>query len=352
MVTVKRITVSMVVLMLAVAVFASLARGATTGILAPGAKWEEVSRVGLETSEGVVADRNGMVYIADISRAPVAEGYYPCGTIWRYDPRTGITDKFMQPSGVANGLHFDRNGDMIIAQSSGVYCAGRRIIKRSMRTGAVSIVAEFYQGKHLVGGNDVTSDAAGRIYFTDARFRGNEPMELPNAIYRVDPDGKITQLSTDILRGNGIEVSADSKRLYVAVTIFPDLTVNPNGPEKDAFGITRGGVVVYDLDDSGNISNGRLIYRDDTCGGDSMGMDTDGNLYATFHNSNPADPKGYIVVIDPQGNVIERITVPKGSLPTNVGFGRGTDDNSLYLTTLVQWRLYRIQTVRRGLYWD
>jgi gluconolactonase len=350
MATLKRMMVLMVVLEMAVAVSAPLARA--DGILAPGAKWEEISRVGLETSEGVIADRNGMVYVSDLSRAATVGGNYPCGTIWRYDPRTGITDKFMQPSGVANGLHIDRNGDLIIAQSSGAFCAERRVIRRSLRTGAYSVVAEYYQGKHLVGGNDVTSDAAGRIYFTDARFRGNEPMELPNAIYRVDPDGKITQLSTEVLRGNGIEVSPDSKRLYVGVTVFPDLTTNPNGPEKDAFGITRGGVVGYDLDDSGNISNGRLIYRDDVCGADSMGMDKDGNLYASFHNSNPANPVGYVVVIDPQGNVIEKITVPQGTLPTNVSFGRGTDDNSLYLTTLVQWRLYRIRTVRRGLYWD
>jgi gluconolactonase len=127
---------------------------------------------------------------------------------------------------------------------------------------------------------------------------------------------------------------------------------NPNGPEKDAFGITAGGVVAYDLDASGNISNGRLIYRDDTLFGDSMAMDLDGNLYVTMHNSNPKDPKGTIVVLDPEGRVIERITPPERSLPTNLGFGRGTDDNSLYLTNLGEWRLWRIQTVRRGLYWD
>ena len=352
MVALKRKMVSMVVLMMAVAVFTSLAGAASTGILAPGAKWEEISHIGLASSEGVVADRNGMVYASDLSRAPVDKGYYPCGTIWRYDPRTGIIDKFMQPSGVANGLHFDRNGDMIIAQSSGVFCAERRVIRRSMRTGAIAVVADSYQGKRLIGTNDVTSDAAGRIYFTDARYTDKGPIELPNAIYRVDPDGKITQISTDIYRPNGIEVSPDDRRLYVAATNNPGLEKNPNGPEKDAFGITGGGVVMYDLDSSGNISNGRLIYRDDTIFGDSMAMDTDGNLYVTMHNSNPGDPKGYVVVLDPEGRVIEKITVPERSLPTNLGFGRGTDDNSLYLTNLGQWRLWRIQTVRLGLYRD
>ena len=89
MVALKRMMVLMGVLVMAVTVFASLAGGATTGILAPGAQWEEVSRVGLASSEGVVADRNGMVYVSDISRTPDSKGYYPCGTIWRYDPGPG-----------------------------------------------------------------------------------------------------------------------------------------------------------------------------------------------------------------------------------------------------------------------
>jgi len=109
---------------------------------------------------------------------------------------------------------------------------------------------------------------------------------------------------------------------------------------------------MYDLDANGNVSNGRVIYRDDGINGDGMAMDTDGNLYVTMHNANPKDPKGYIVVLDPKGVFIEKMAVPERSLPSNLGFGRGADASSLYLTNLVQWRLWRIQTVRRGLYWD
>ena len=63
------------------------------------------------------------------------------------------------------------------------------------------MLANSYQGKRLTGPNDVTSDARGRIYFTDARYFGDESIELPDAVYRIDPDGKITQLATDILAG-------------------------------------------------------------------------------------------------------------------------------------------------------
>jgi sugar lactone lactonase YvrE len=66
------------------------------------------SRAGLFTSEGVVAARNGMIYAADITRPEAIKQNNPGGTIYRYDPSTGVTSKFMEPSGMANGLHIDR----------------------------------------------------------------------------------------------------------------------------------------------------------------------------------------------------------------------------------------------------
>jgi sugar lactone lactonase YvrE len=54
---------------------------------------------------------------------------------------------------------------------------------------------------------------------------------LPNAIYRADPDGSVVQLSTDIYRPNGIEVSPDGRRLYVSASNLPARLVrNPLGP--------------------------------------------------------------------------------------------------------------------------
>ena len=94
-------------------------------------------------------------------------------------------------------------------------------MRHNLKTGETTVVADSYQGKQLVSTNDLTSDAQGRIYFTDARYGGNEPFALPNAIYRVDPNGRITQLASDILRPNGIEVSPDGKHLYVSASNTP-----------------------------------------------------------------------------------------------------------------------------------
>jgi gluconolactonase len=320
------------------------------GVVAPETQWEEVSRAGVAYAEGVVAAKDGSIYVSDVTRTGLVRENNPRGTIYRLDPATGLTSKYLEPSGMSIGLHVDKNGDLIIAQEADT--GGRAILRRNLATGKTDIVANAYRGRRLNSPNDVTSDARGRIYFTDARYGSFEPMELPNAVYRVDPDGTIVQLSTDILRPNGIEVSPDGKRLYVSASNTPRLAPNPNGPAKDRFGITMGGVAVYDLDAEGNIANGRVFYRRDDLLADGMAMDSDGNLYVAMHNANPRDPKGDIVALDPGGALLAQLPLPAAVLPTNLGFGRGADAGMLYMTTAMPWRLYRIKTLRRGHYFE
>ncbi len=321
------------------------------GVLAPGAQWQEVSRSGILFAEGVVADKNGKIYATDLTRTFLIKENNPGGTIYRYDPVTGVTSKLMEPSGMANGLHVDKNGDLLIAQGDDT--GGRAVIRRNLATGEMRMLANTYRGKRLNGPNDLTSDAKGRIYFTDARYApGKEAFELPNSVYRIDPDGSITELETGLFRPNGIEVSPDGKRLYVATTNYTRLPINPLGPKTDRFGLPAGGVAMFDLDAAGNIANGRLVFRDDELAVDGMTMDTDGNLYIATHNANPKEPKSGITVLDPSGKIIERITNPPGALSTNVGFGRGDEAGVLYMSSALPWRLYRIRTVRTGHYFN
>ena len=233
---------------------------ATQGIVAPGAQWEEVSRAGRVFGEGAVAAKDGRIYASDITPTAAIKENNPGGTIWRYDPATGQTEKYMEPSGQSNGLHVDKNGDLIIVQ--GADGGGRSVLRRNLSTGATTVLAGGYQGKKFNSLNDVTSDARGRIYFTDPRFFGSEPLELPNTAYRVDPDGRITDLKPGLERPNGIEVSPDGRTLYIATTNGPNYQKNPHGPARDAFlGDTDGGVVAFDLDADGNSANGRVIFR-------------------------------------------------------------------------------------------
>jgi gluconolactonase len=325
--------------------------GCAVGIVAPDAKWEEVSRAGMAFGEGVVAAKDGRIYASDITPTFAIKQNNPGGIIWRYDPASGRSERYLQPSGQSNGLHVGKDGQMLIAQMADG--GGRALIRRNLATGVTSMVTGAFQGKQYNSLNDVTSDAQGRIYFTDPRFFGNEPMELPNAVYRVDPNGVVTALPAGLERPNGIEVSPDGRTLYVSTSNLPRYAKNPHGPAKDAFGIEGGGVVAYDLDEKGNISKGRVIFRSGTeVVTDGMALDTDGNVYIAMHNGNPKAPKSDIAVITPSGEVLARIPLPNNALSTNLGFGRGADANSLYANSALPWRLWRIKTVRRGFYFE
>jgi len=322
----------------------------SSSILAKDAKWQEVSRAGKVWGEGVVAAKDGMVYLSDVTYSAVIKENNPRGTIYRYNPATKETTKFMEPSGMANGLHVDKKNDLIIAQDADF--GGRAIVRRNLSTGAVKVLADRYEGKRFNGPNDLTSDAMGRIYFTDARYRGDEPMEMPHAVYRIDPEGKVVRIGSEVFRPNGIEVSRDGKTLYVIVCNNTMLPTNPLGP-KDKYGIVNGGVIAYSLDKKGNPSDGRVFFRaPDDLGADGATVDAEGNLYLALHNGNPASPKADIVVLNPSGKVIEHLPVPGVGLTTNLAFGRGADKNTLYVTTGAPWRLFRIDTVKQGHYWE
>ncbi|MCC6778546.1 MAG: SMP-30/gluconolactonase/LRE family protein [Hyphomicrobiales bacterium] len=282
------------------------AQGAQAPVVAADAKWEELPRAGKVFGEGVVAAKDGKVYITDITAVPNPDEN-PGGTIYRYDPASGAIAKHLEPSGLANGLHVDNAGDLWIAQFAGPKGL-RRVARQDLKTSEVKVMADAYRGKRLNGPNDLTSDAQGRIYFTDALYAAQDAMELPNAVYRLDRDGTLTQISTDLLRPNGIEVSPDGKTLFVAACNAAALRTNPNGPASDKFGIEVGGVVAYDLAD-GKISNGRLIYQHEICA-DGMAMDSDGNLYLAQHNGNRQAPKSEIAVIDRTGKLLEQFPSP------------------------------------------
>ena len=159
------------------------------GVVADGAQLEVVSTAGKGFGEGVVAAKDGKVYTLGVTwREQPDTG----GAIYCYDPATKVTTKYMEPAGSALGLHIDKNNDLIIAQ--GAHGGGQAILRHNLATGVTTLITNAYQSKRYVAPNDVTSDAKGRLYFTDARYEGNEAWELPNAVYRIDLGWKVTHI--------------------------------------------------------------------------------------------------------------------------------------------------------------
>src|SRR5437764_6518062 len=193
------------------------APAAADPVVPPDAKLETLFDGGLVLTEGVAVAPDGMVYFSDITFSHVSQkelGKIEAGHIWKFDPKTKKATIFRSPSGMSNGLKFDAEGNLLAAE--GADFGGRRVTRTDMKTGKATIIAGLFEGKPFNSPNDMTIDEKGRIYFSDPRYLGHEPIEQPvQAVYRIDPDGSVHRIITDAAKPNGVCVSPDQKSLYV-----------------------------------------------------------------------------------------------------------------------------------------
>jgi gluconolactonase len=332
-------------LLLAVFICLGAARGAPARagdpIVPPDARLERVFDGGLVLTEGVAVAPDGMAYFSDITFSHVSRatsGAVQAGHIWKFDPRTGRTTIFRSPSGMSNGLKFDAGGNLIAAL--GADYGGRCLVRTDMRTGKSSIIAGLYEGRPFNSPNDITLDEQGRIYFSDPRYLGHEPIEQPvMAVYRIDRDGSVQRIITDAGKPNGVCVSPDQKTLYVVS--------NDNGstgigrvPEEAPLHKGRMALLAYDLHADGTATfRETLVDYAPEDGPDGLVCDVEGNLYVAVR----AQSRPGIAVYSPAGRELAFIAT---ELPTNVGFGRGAEGRTLYITAGKS--LYRIRLNREG----
>ena len=95
-----------------------------------------------------------------------------CATI----PQSGKTTVFRDPSGKSNGLKFDPAGQLVACE--GAAPGGNRRISITDSQGNVRTLADRFEGKRFNSPNDLAITTAGRVYFTDPRYVGDEPREL------------------------------------------------------------------------------------------------------------------------------------------------------------------------------
>lgn len=275
-----------------------------------GAKPERLWSEGTFT-EGPALAPDGSIVFSDIG-----------DRILRFDPATRKVTVFREPGGRANGLAFDAQGRLIAAE--GANSGGNRRVSITDRDGTVRTLADTYQGKRFNSPNDVVIDAIGRIYLSDPRYVGDEPRELDDeAVYRIDPDGKVSKLDTTAKKPNGLALSPDGKTLYVADTgptrsVLLALPIKPDG----SLGKPR------TLKDFGN---GRGI--------DGLTVAADGSIVAAAGGGILAG----IYVYSPDGVPLEFVATPE--VPSNVEFG-GPDRSTLYITA--GKGLYRVETNLKG----
>jgi gluconolactonase len=328
----------------------ALAAGASdeNPIVRAGAKLELLhtrqKKLNSGLTEGPAVAPDGSIYFTDM---PFGK---EDGMILRYDPKTRKTAVFTDRAFKSNGLAFDAAGRLL--SCDGADGGGRCVRRWDLDTGHSVVVADRYRGMRFNSPNDLCVDVKGRIYFSDPRYGGSETRELTNeAVYRIENDGSVIEITHEIEKPNGLTLSPDQKTLYVADHNNGGNRLSPADPEPK-----RGAMRVYafPLDQNGLVSGPRKILVDfgKENGCDGMRVDAQGNIYLAVRSL--ARPG--VMVIDPAGK--ELAFVPTGpanqsglfedwvGIPSNMEFGIGDESNVLYVT--IDKSLYCIRLETRG----
>lgn len=315
-------------------------------IVAPGAKLELLftrsAPIKGGLTEGPAAGPDGAIYFSDI---PVGKDK---GLIMRFDPQTKQTTVFAEDSRKSNGLKFDAQGRLNACE--GADEGGRAVTRWDLKTKQRTVLADRYMGMRFNAPNDLCIDAQGRIYFSDPKYLGAEKRELKyRAVYRIDTDGKVVEVTHEVDKPNGLALSPDQKTLYLADHHNgTDQLDNPDAPAEK-----QGAMKIYafPLGTDGLVNGPRKTIVDfgTENGCDGMTVDTQGHVYLTARSVK----RPGVMVIDPAGK--EVAFIPTGmpgqglmatGLPSNVCFGTGTESKTLYIT--IDTSLYRIPLKTEG----
>jgi gluconolactonase len=296
-------------------------------------------------TEGPAVAPDGSIYFSDI---PLGDDR---GMILRFDPKSRKTTVFAANSHKSNGLIFDAKGDLLACE--GADQGGRCVSRWDVKSGERTIVADRFEGKRFNAPNDLCLDRAGNIYFTDPRYLGTEPRELEHrAVYRIDSKGTVVEVTHEVAKPNGIDLSPDGKTLYLADHDNGTDKIDPNAPPPQPGAMK---IYAFPLGPDGLVAGPRrtLVDFGAEAGCDGMCVDELGNIYLTVRSAK----RPGVLVVDGEGNEVAHIPTgpsnqqpteeqPLVGLPSNVEFGIGDESNVLYIT--VDLSLYRIPLKVRG----
>jgi gluconolactonase len=263
-------------------------------------------------TEGPAVDSAGNVYFCDGNRI-------------MKQALDGSRSVFREPSNRTNGLVFDVQGRLLAAEMGDKTGTPPRATRINIETGKYEVLVDQYEGKSLNSPNDITVDGKGRIYFTDSGYKSADAKIGASAVYRIDPDGKVTRIlaAPAVQTPNGVIVAPDDRTLYL---------VESNAEENGSRMIRA-----YDLRPDGSVANMRVFHNFyPGRSADGMCIDVEGNLYLAAglnrlrKTSETLDTKPGIHIYSPSGSLLRFIPISQ-DLITNCAFG-GPDMKKLYVT--------------------
>jgi gluconolactonase len=286
---------------------------AIPGIIAAGATFTQVFQTVGNNVDGIVAAADGSLLASQEDNNAVLK-------IDRNDRAS------VYLAGVAVGsLSIDRQGRLFavrrIAQNgtaAATQASAPKTAGVSMLLPTTKMFDTFENGAKMMGRpSDLSADGTGGAYFT------------AECVYYVTASGTISLVGEN-LRGNGVLLSEDDKRLYVT---------------------NESSIVVFDVQAPGKVTNQReFVKLHDGGNGDGLAVDKAGNLYVA------AGPG--VQIYDKTGKYLGVIPTPTSGRPTGQAFA-GPDRKTLYVvvqsTTDANGRplagrtVYRIPMLAQGL---
>ena len=288
---------------------------------------DQLSKVGIgvQRPEDVVVSRDGRIWMSD--QASAAAEALPDGTLNRVG----------NAGGSPNGNNMDLEGRIIIANVGGLDGGGASgpVQRLDVDTGEIEILADEIDGIPLLASNYPHVDSQGRIWVTHstsrsgaAAFSADDP---DGFLFRIETDGSLTMLATEIEFANGITLDPREENAYVCSTTgchvlrFP-ISADGTLGERKVYGPQLG----KSVDDLAAMRPLNAQQRGELGLTDGCGFDQEGNLWVTLPMSNK------VVAITPQFDVVTMIEDLEGEImqaPTNVSWG-GDDMTDLYIGSI------------------
>ena len=290
---------------------------------------------GLQFPEGPIALPDGSVLVVEIKRGTLSR-VTPDGRIAVVaECGGGPNGAAIGPDGACyvvnnGGFEWHDLGGILMPGNQPANYSGGRVQRVDLATGRVTDLYTACDGRPLRGPNDIVFDTHGGFWFTDHGKTRERDRDRTGVFYARADGSFIKEVIFPLDAPNGIGLSPDGTRLYVAEThtgrvwswdvVGPgEVAANPLGP--------GGGTLLCGL------PGFQLL--------DSLAVDGAGNVcVATLVN-------GGITVISPDGEVLAH--VPTGDpLTTNICFG-GPDLRTACVTCSGTGQLVAFEWPRPGL---
>lgn len=194
-------------------------------------------------------------------------------------------------------------GGMALHADGGVVVSGRNVVH--VQGGETRVLLEV---EGVLGFNDLTTDAAGRVYVGSLRSNAfDSGPRVPGECWRIDGEGRAVEVYRGIEFANGIGFSPDGRTLY-----------HSNYSEAH--------VLAHDIAADGMAVNRRVFARMPRGNPDGLAVDETGAVWVALGSG------GAVARFSPNGDVVSILDVPSPFV-TSLCFG-GSDRRDLYVTTL------------------